>query len=589
MKINKFRITNFRSIIDTKWRSFSPDGVTVLVGQNESGKSAILEALSLTFSQKHITDDDLRYGCDFPEIRLEIEFDVNEVVTDLNSRAQPQDIEKIANHFSRVGNYTQAIFRWELDEAAKTRTFAFSMDIAEPELSVPALELLDTEEVNLTAGLNLSHIVADSLFSLAPAFTLFQSNSGLLPNTINIDSEFNLVGDGKTAAENLLTIANIELKNLLKQDSRAQESQIARAVNEINHELKDFWNQTIGTNNKIKIEFNLKHHDKSSDTAGEPYLIFLVSDGLHKLHPKQRSAGVRWFLSFYLQLKASQKNNNKLHFLLDEPGANLHANAQKDVLKLINTLGKEISITYSTHSPTLIEYEKLYRVYAIQRANDNIETPTEMIEALHLGAASSDTLSPILTAIGTDFSHQNVIQKQNNIILEEPSAFYYFKSFWHLEKRTEAVNFIAATGANKIPPLAYMFTGWGINYSIIIDDDNQGRAVFNQLKKELWGDNDKLASKMAHKIKDCNGIEDIFSASDFNDYILDIKYQGELERPSDVVKLSTYSKPILAYKFYLKVKNEEITMDSFDKNTISRIKILTNKVVELVLLQKKDQ
>lgn len=47
MKLKEFRITNFRSIVDTGWCPFSPDGVTVLVGQNESGKSSLLHALAL--------------------------------------------------------------------------------------------------------------------------------------------------------------------------------------------------------------------------------------------------------------------------------------------------------------------------------------------------------------------------------------------------------------------------------------------------------------------------------------------------------------------------------------------------------------
>lgn len=39
MKISRIRIKNFRSIEDTDWLPLSVDGVTSLVGQNESGKS----------------------------------------------------------------------------------------------------------------------------------------------------------------------------------------------------------------------------------------------------------------------------------------------------------------------------------------------------------------------------------------------------------------------------------------------------------------------------------------------------------------------------------------------------------------------
>ena len=43
MRLERFRVTNFRSVIDSGW--ISCDDVTTLVGVNESGKSNILLAL----------------------------------------------------------------------------------------------------------------------------------------------------------------------------------------------------------------------------------------------------------------------------------------------------------------------------------------------------------------------------------------------------------------------------------------------------------------------------------------------------------------------------------------------------------------
>jgi len=44
MKLIKFRIQSYKSINDTGWCWLAPD-MTTLAGKNESGKSAILEAL----------------------------------------------------------------------------------------------------------------------------------------------------------------------------------------------------------------------------------------------------------------------------------------------------------------------------------------------------------------------------------------------------------------------------------------------------------------------------------------------------------------------------------------------------------------
>ena len=59
MKLIGFRIQNFRSIIDTGWTYLSPDNITGLIGQNESGKTSMLEALNSFFSGT-ISEDILR-------------------------------------------------------------------------------------------------------------------------------------------------------------------------------------------------------------------------------------------------------------------------------------------------------------------------------------------------------------------------------------------------------------------------------------------------------------------------------------------------------------------------------------------------
>ncbi|GAI24276.1 unnamed protein product, partial [marine sediment metagenome] len=56
MKLTGFRIQNFRSIIDTGWTYLSPDNITGLIGQNESGKTSILEALN-SFYTGTISED----------------------------------------------------------------------------------------------------------------------------------------------------------------------------------------------------------------------------------------------------------------------------------------------------------------------------------------------------------------------------------------------------------------------------------------------------------------------------------------------------------------------------------------------------
>jgi len=67
MKLTAFRIMNFRSIVDTGWQNLSPDNITCLIGQNESGKTSILEGLK-AFHSGLISEDVLRSDMSLPVI-----------------------------------------------------------------------------------------------------------------------------------------------------------------------------------------------------------------------------------------------------------------------------------------------------------------------------------------------------------------------------------------------------------------------------------------------------------------------------------------------------------------------------------------
>jgi hypothetical protein len=75
MKFKAFRIRNFRSIVDTGWQNISPDNITCLIGQNESGKTSVLEGLKVFYSGI-ISEDVLRSDLSLPEVSCR--FDIPE-------------------------------------------------------------------------------------------------------------------------------------------------------------------------------------------------------------------------------------------------------------------------------------------------------------------------------------------------------------------------------------------------------------------------------------------------------------------------------------------------------------------------------
>lgn len=600
MQLKAFRITNFRSIVDSGWVQLSPDGVTVLVGQNESGKTSVLHALHCALAEQSVSPDDKRIGLPDPVVFFQIKLTAGELNDDL-SEFDPNDISGVEYFIKNANELIDLKCEWfEADDPKNQIEFKTSLvNSAEFEICIEKsrnlnlmpsrkfiINTLDSENhVTLTEPLARidSEKIGKILYDALPFSTFFDADSGLLPNTVDISSNGKPSGSGATAARNFLTIAEIDLPKLVAGDGRYRQNILNRANKKVSDDFTSFWSQLIGETSKLTLKCEFQHYEKSiGEKAGQIYLEFWICDGNTQLYPKQRSLGVRWFVSFYLQLRASEKNNSKSIFLLDEPGANLHAKAQSDVLKLIDKLKTEVPIIYSTHSPEMIEYDKLFRVRAVQRDSNKEDSPTIIIDAHQLGAASTDTLSPVLAAMGSDMSKQAVIKKTRNVLLEEISGFYYLKSFWKLSEIKDTVHFIAATGVNKLPALANMFLGWGLDFLVAVDDDKQGRDVFNQLKKDLFGDNEELSKTRLLKIPDCTSIEEAFSLKDFKHLVLKNDNAPYENGNAEYLKIAHISKPVIAFEFWLEVESGKITKDDFSEESLSKINKITKSIADLL-------
>ncbi|MCC5984732.1 MAG: AAA family ATPase [Rhodobacteraceae bacterium] len=77
---------------------------------------------------------------------------------------------------------------------------------------------------------------------------------------------------------------------------------------------------------------------------------------------EHRSTGLQWFLSFFLVfLQEAKGAHENCVLLLDEPGHSLHPLAQRDLSAFFDGLGAENQIVYTTHSPFLVDADRLAR------------------------------------------------------------------------------------------------------------------------------------------------------------------------------------------------------------------------------------
>lgn len=578
MKLIAFKVDEFRSIVTTGWLPFSVDGVTALVGQNESGKSAILDALHAAFgSSGAVSLDDFRRGGGLSGASLRVTLTVdelNEICAELPGdcatsvadalKDRREAIVFISRLFKSSGGASKRVFRLESDvqkliEAAITAA-----------MPAPAGDDPKTESKSFVSSAYDTFL--KTLWKKIPLFVLFREEDSYLPNTVDIDESKKewMEGSQHEGADNFLLSAGIELEDLLVEDDRERASVLSTGVRIINRSLADYWRQVLGQRGKIKIEVEFSRHPPSHPRAGAAYLRFWISeaDG-EKLHPSQRSKGTRWYVAFFLHLMASQKDGDPIVLLLDEPGAYLHATAQEDVLRLVETLGGTIPVLYSTHSPYLIDHKRIDRILAVERDADNEDSNTIVRTGLALAASSQLTLAPVLAVMGTDLSTQQLIQRRGNILLEENSAYFYFSAFVILTGKGRGLSLIACNGADNIKVVADLLTAWRLDFKAALDDDEKGKKVSRQLR-DKWQLSPEEYKQRIHQFKGCGGIEDAFSPEEFEGIVAAGHQLGAGATNAKRLEAAKLSKPMLAHRFFVEVTEGRLTKDQLSEATLAK-------------------
>lgn len=579
MKLLAFKVDAFRSIAATGWLPFSKDGVTALVGQNESGKSAILDALHVGFGSTSvvISSDDFRRGEDLPSMALELELSQAElegICDELPGDSSAAVLKALTSHRQRL------IFIAQFSKASAKTTRTFHLEPKVQDLVDQAIATVVPESVEGETKTDTKAYIdgargtfVKELWNMLPLFVLFREEDSYLPNTVDIDeaNEEWLKDSEHEGADNFLICAGVTLKEILVEDERERTSLLSIAVRKVNSHLNDYWRQVLGQRGKIKIEVDFSRHPPSHPTRpGAAYLRFWISEGDgEKLHPSQRSKGTRWYVAFFLHLTASQTDEQAIVLLLDEPGAYLHATAQEDVLRLIDNLGGKLPVLYSTHSPYLIDHKRIDRILAVERDAKNEDSNTIVRRGLDLAASSHLTLAPVLAVMGTDLSSQQLIQRTGNILLEENSAYFYFSAFVLLTKKGEGLALVACNGADNVKVVADLLTAWRLGFKAAFDDDEKGKTVARKLRDKWQLTGEEYAARIL-LLQGCAGIEDGFTADEFETLVAVGHQLGAGATNAKRVEAAKLSKPMLAHQFYMAVKAGRIGPDQLGAETLGR-------------------
>jgi hypothetical protein len=425
-----------------------------------------------------------------------------------------------------------------------------------------------------------SAFLGKKYFEYCPVFELFEDFGSLLPNRIDMEDIIsgNEHVEGYKAARNFLSLAKIDYSFFQQPSSRILKQKIENLNQSLTSNFHDFWQQSIGKNNKIHIQFELDHYNASYEgKAGKPYLEFWIKDEGERLYPKQRSRGVRWFLSFYLELKASASlSDRQMVLLVDEPGVSLHARAQEDVLKVFEDIKDRIQVIYTTHSPHLVEINKLHRVLAVQRDDiESVRSTSRILDPLQLSSASPDTLTPLQSILGNPLIDNAFSSKSINLIVNDTGSFYLLSAVILLTGFKGNVRVIPSTNVSSIPLLCNLMMGWGMEFAVLLFENDSEIQMSELLKSSVFRSENNTREIIIRMPGAFLNAEDILSTLDFKNYLLQTR-EGITIPNSVYIREKELPRNFLLSRFLSNVKEGKIRTSDFDEETRENFKVITD-------------
>jgi predicted ATP-dependent endonuclease of OLD family len=477
MNITRAKVTNYRSIDDSGWVTL--DNVTTLVGKNESGKTAFLQALRrlnpvggangnfdiMDFPRKGYVRYKRRHDTD-PATVVQAEFKLTrEEMIELETRFGPGVLRSPKVIASK--NYkNQRSWEVDIDEEAVIRHVVSSAGLpAEIQVYVGdtnswddlynRLQSLDVKPTTvqvllaeLTKRFNSDlrqQIVLEHLERYLPEFVYFD-NYSTMRGRISIQDikerrfEPDELDDADRTFIALLSLVGADLEDLEQQTSYEYlKAELESASIGISDEIFEFWKQ----NTQLRVQFDLSAANPNDPPPlnDGPILHVRIWNDRHRVSVPfdERSKGFVWFFSFLVYFsEIEEMRNGDMVLLLDEPGLNLHAMAQYDFLRFIDQrLAPRHQVVYTTHSPFMINLNNLTSVRTVEDMDHYGTVITDDVLQ-----NSSETVFPLQTALGYQLA-ETLFLAPHCLLVNSPSDLIYLQVLGE---------FCAAEGRAKLDP-----------------------------------------------------------------------------------------------------------------------------------------
>ncbi|WP_456695504.1 AAA family ATPase [Aeromicrobium sp. P5_D10] len=567
MRLISFHVKTFRNVIDST--EVAVDEVTCLVGKNEAGKSAVLQALHalnpakpdqpLTLLDEYprwlkkehevtgeiesavpitatfeLTDDEVRelterFGApvlsssqftasrsyakhNTVQIQASIDYNafLSAFIGSLPQRVQEAVGSKLTNSDELIKALTQLVAD-QGNEDAEVAALATDAGEALQRLWV----ITGAENRGLKSAIDIA------LRKTMPR-TFYFSTYSQLAGRYNLEEVIQAVTDGSEddsiqAAADFLRIARAVPESMDDADYEQSNSELEATSSLLTKRVREHWKQNDHLKLRVAIEaqpYTVQGHERI-----RRWLQFRVEDQRHDFSNRldRRSTGFQWFVSFLASFLEFEADKN-LILLLDEPGLSLHARAQMDLLAAIEgKLARNRQVIYSTHSPFMVRSEHLNQARVVEDRGPDVGTVVDN----DAGAVSDpDTLFPLEAALGYDIA-QNLFVGRRNVLVEGVSDFIYLTAIsGHLTANGQSGlptdgRLIPAGGATNIPTFLALL-GTHLDVVVLIDGNTSDQRIQNSIAAGRVKEARILSIANYCTVPDAD-IEDLFEPQEYLD------------------------------------------------------------------------
>lgn len=378
MRLEKLSIKNYKSLKDIDYINF--DDLTTIIGENDSGKTSIIEFIEIMLSNK--TPNELDYGkyqqCEENnEIEGIVEFKLDEYEINILDKYLSKNKKLIIKKVFRKKSVAEVSVKTTLYQDERFNTYN-TMKADE------LISLLEDYKLEPKPNKSLRIKSIDEYLQINEVekkedwkIINFSELKGYLPIIINYGVDDYVNPDSLIHKALKLKFSEILYKkdengNKVFKDSQLQMiiDDIEKTINEVSKDLLPIAKKINPSIEEINLYPDI---DLSNGLKATPIIITEKNGIKHYLDNFGQGTKKRMCMSIMEWEDKLINDNNNIIKIYDEPDNNLHIEAQRKLFKTIkNNCDKKGQAIICTHSPFIMDVSPIKSIRLVKRNEQGI-------------------------------------------------------------------------------------------------------------------------------------------------------------------------------------------------------------------------